>query len=221
MSFSLIHRVQQAEGPRPPLLLLLHGVGSHEDDLFGLAPWLDARYTIVSPRAPLKHGGGWGWYPIAFLEDGLEFDEEIAFESAQTLELFILECHKAYGTDPARTVLMGFSQGAAMALLLLLTRPECLSSAVLMSGRLIPEAAERAAHYMELVGKPVFVAHGLYDSVLPIDQGRAIQAELNRYPVLMTYKEYPMGHEVSPQSIADVQKFLTEVLDNPTSNQRP
>jgi phospholipase/carboxylesterase len=214
MSFSLTHRVRQATGPRPPLLVLLHGVGSHEDDLFGLGPWLDSRYTVVSPRAPLKHGGGWGWYPIAFLETGLEFDEEIAFESAETLEQFIQECHATYGTDPARTVLMGFSQGAAMALLLLLTRPECLRAAVLMSGRLIPEAAERAAHYMELVGKPVFVAHGLYDSVLPIDQGRAIEAELKRYPVLMTYKEYPMGHEVSPQSIADIQAFLTGLLDS-------
>ena len=221
MSFSLVHRVRQADGPRPPLLLLLHGVGSHEDDLFGLAAWLDPRYTIVSPRAPLRHGSGWGWYPVAFLESGIEFDEEIAFESAETLERFIVECHAAYGTDPARMVLMGFSQGAAMALLLLLTRPECLSGAVLMSGRLIPEAAARAAHYMELVAKPVFVAHGLYDSVLPIDQGRAIQAELTRYPVLMTYKEYPMGHEVSPQSIADIQKFLTEVLDNWASNPRP
>ena len=62
-------------------------------------------------------------------------------------------------------------------------------------------------------GKPVFVAHGLYDSVLPIDEGRAIEAELKRYPVLMTYKEYPMGHEVSPQSIADIQTFLTDFLN--------
>lgn len=214
MSFSLQHRVRQASGPRPPLLVLLHGVGSNEDDLFGLAPWLDKRYTVVSPRAPLKHGGGWGWYPIAFLETGPEFDEEVAFESAETLETFLHECHAHYGTDPQRTVLMGFSQGAAMALLLLLTRPECLSATVLMSGRLIPEAAERAAHYMELVGKPVFVAHGLYDGVLPIEQGRAIEAELKRYPVLMTYKEYPMGHEVSPQSIADIQTFLTELLES-------
>ncbi|WP_309714615.1 alpha/beta fold hydrolase [Armatimonas sp.] len=214
MSFSLIHRVRQAEGARPPLLVLLHGVGSHEEDLFGLSPWLDPRYTVVSARAPLRHGGGWGWYPITFHEEGIEFEEDVAFESAETLERFIQECHRHYGTDPTQTVLMGFSQGAAMALLLLLTRPECLHAAVLMSGRLIPEAAVQAAHYMQLVGKPVFVTHGLYDSVLPIDQGRAIQAELKRYPVLMTYKEYPMGHEVSPQSITDIQTFLTNLLDD-------
>ncbi len=214
MAFSLTHKVRQAAGARAPLLLLLHGVGSHEEDLFGLSPWLDPRYTVVSARAPQRHGGGWGWYPVTFYENGIEFDEEVAFQSAEILELFIQECHREYGTNPTRTVLMGFSQGAAMALLLLLTRPECLSAAVLMSGRLIPEAAQQAAHYMQLVGKPVFVAHGLYDAVLPIDQGRAIEAELKRYPVLMTYKEYPMGHEVSPQSIADIQSFLTGLLDD-------
>lgn len=219
MSFSLVHRVRRAGGTRSPLLVLIHGVGSNEDDLFGLLPWLDSRYTVVSVRAPLIHGSGYGWYPVEFGPQGIVFDEEVAFESGELLAAFLRECHEQYGTDPERTVLMGFSQGAAMSLLLLLTQPTLVTSAVLMSGRLIPQAAERAVHYMELVGKPIFVAHGVYDSVLPIDQGRAIEAELKRYPVLLTYKEYPMGHEVSPQSIADIQRFLTEVLDNAASNQ--
>ena len=214
MAFSLVHRVRRAEGAaRPPLLLLLHGVGSNEEDLFGLTPWLDPRYKVISLRAPLAYPPGYGWYPVEFRPDGIVFDEEVAFESAETLVAFIHECHERYGTDPERTVLMGFSQGAAMSLLLLLTQPKLVAAAVLMSGRLIPKAAAQAAHYMELVGKPVFVAHGLYDSVLPIDQGRAIKAELARYPVLMTYQEYPMGHEVSPKSMTDIQAFLTHFLD--------
>lgn len=216
MRLLLQHRLRRAESSsRPPLLLLLHGVGSNEDDLFGLLPWLDPRYTVVSARAPLPYPPGYGWFPLEFRPEGLYLDEAVALETGETLAAFIRECHERYGTDPERTVLMGFSQGAVMSLLLLLTQPALVSATVLMSGRLLPQAAARAAHYMELVGKPVFVAHGVYDSIIPIDKGREIKEELERYPVLLTYKEYPMGHEVSPRSMTDIQAFLTEFLGAP------
>jgi phospholipase/carboxylesterase len=212
---SLVHLVREPSSgdSAAPLLLLLHGVGSNEQDLFGLAPYLDARLRIVSARAPLVMGpGAFGWFPIQFTPEGPRHDPAAAEESRELLVDFVDELVERYGGGP-RIYLGGFSQGAIMSLAVALTRPEKIAGVIAMSGRTLPEALERRAPDEALRGLPILVQHGLYDQVLPISHGQATRAALERLPVELTYREYPMAHNVDQQSLADAVEWLRERLD--------
>jgi len=199
----------------PPLLLLLHGVGSNEEDLFGLAPYLDERFLVVSARAPVTLDyGGYGWFRIDFTPRGMVADVEQAKKSLAMLPGFVDELVETYGADGRRVYLMGFSQGAMMSIALTLTRPEKVAGVVAMSGRLPRQVLELEPDREALNGKPVLVTHGLYDSMLPIENGRAVRDYFSALPVGLTYREYPMAHEVSMESLRDVTTWLTNVLDS-------
>jgi len=194
-------------------LLLLHGVGSNEEDLFGLAPYLDERFLVVSARAPVVLGyGSYGWFRIEFTPGGMVADAEQAKESLRLLPGFIDELVETYSADGRRVYLMGFSQGAMMSLALTLTRPEKVAGVVAMSGRLPKQVLELEPDREALAGKPVLVTHGLYDPLLSVEQGRAARDYLASLPVELTYHEYPMGHEVSMESLRDVAAWLTKAL---------
>lgn len=199
----------------PPLLLLLHGIGSNEEDLFGLAPYFDERFLIVSARAPFALDyGGYGWFRIDFTPRGMDADFVQAKKSLLMLPGFIDELVETYGADGRRVYLMGFSQGAMMSLALLLTRPEKVTGVVAMSGLLPRQVLELEPDGEALAKKPVLLTHGLYDPVLPVDNGRAARDYLGGLPVDLTYREYPMQHEVSMESLRDVAQWLTETLDS-------
>jgi phospholipase/carboxylesterase len=202
------------DGERPPLLLLLHGVGSNEADLFGLAPYLDERLLVVSARAPVRLGpDSFGWFRIDFTPEGMVADLAQAKRSLEMLPGFIGELVETYGTDERRTYLAGFSQGAMMSLALMLTRPETLAGVAAMSGRLPRQFIEASPDREALRGMPVLVTHGIYDPVLPVEGARAARDYLEQLPVELTYREYPMGHEVSMESLRDVTAWLTAALD--------
>jgi phospholipase/carboxylesterase len=207
-------RIAPKDGEKPPLLLLLHGVGSHERDLFGLASELDGRFFVVSARAPLPHGGGFGWYPVDFTPNGPVADEAKAQTSRDLLETFINEVVTAYEVDAERVYLAGFSQGAIMSLYLALHSPEKVAGVAAMSGRLIGATLAERADDARLAGLPILAVHGVYDRVLTIAEGRRIRDELSRLPVKLTYHEYPMAHEVSRESLTEVASFLTTRLDS-------
>lgn len=199
----------------PPLALLLHGVGSNEEDLFTLAPYLDERFLVVSARAPVVLGyGSYGWFQIEFTPRGMTADVEQAKSSLSLLPGFIDGLVETYGADGGRVYPVGFSQGAMMGLALMLTRPEKVAGVAAMSGRLPEQVMEGEPDREALTGKPVLVTHGLYDPVLPVESGRAARDYLKALPVELTYREYPMGHEVSAGSLRDVTDWLTKSLDS-------
>ncbi len=213
---SLVHLVREpgVATQAPPLLLLLHGVGSNEADLFGLAPYIDERFLIVSARAPVVMGpGAYGWFNIEFTPQGLSADIEQAKTSLRLLPKFIAELIETYRVDDKGIYLAGFSQGAMMSLALALTRPEQIAGAVVMSGRLPTQVLEHVPGGEALTGLPLLVTHGTYDPVLPVNEGRAIKQSLAALPVELTYREYPMGHEVSAESLRDVAAWLSRTLD--------
>jgi phospholipase/carboxylesterase len=216
-SLSLVHLVRRPTpvAGAPPLLILLHGIGSNEEDLIGLEPYLDERFLIVSVRAPHPYGwSGYAWFEIEWLPDGIAIDRVQAEQSRDLIVRFIGEAAAAYGADPARVYMMGFSQGAMISGWVALTRPELVAGAVLMSGRVPEELRAQIADPEKLAGKPFLVVHGTMDPVLPVQNGRASRDLLQRLPVELTYREYPMGHEVSAQSLADVVAWLSARLDS-------
>lgn len=214
-TFSLSHlsRPPAAAAPAPPLLLLLHGVGSHEGDLMGLAPALDPRFYVVSARAPITLApGAYAWFHVEFAPTGPVIDPQEAEASRITLLRFIDEVTQHYRVDASQIYLLGFSQGAIISLSLALTEPKRLAGVVAMSGRVLPEVLPRMAPPEVIAGLPILVVHGTADPVLGIEYGRAARDRLSALPVALTYREYPMGHQVTEESLADVVAWLQERL---------
>jgi phospholipase/carboxylesterase len=199
---------------RSPLLFLLHGFGSNEQDLISFASYLDERFFIVSPRAPFTTGfGGFAWFEIRYTPQGMSIDAKQAEESRQLLLKFVDEIIAEHDLDAGRVYLAGFSQGAIMTYSLVLTEPERFAGAVPMSGVLAPQYLDNHAADERLKDFPLFVSHGIYDAVLPVQFGREAKAHLEKLPVKLDYKEYPTAHNVSEESLGDVVKWLTKKLN--------
>ncbi|WP_041453289.1 alpha/beta hydrolase [Anaeromyxobacter dehalogenans] len=209
----LVHVVRPPRVPsaRPPLLVLLHGIGADERDLLPLAAHLDPRFLTVSLRAPNEaEPMGFAWYAIDWRTAPPRHDVAQAAASLEALLAFLAGAPAALGTDPARTFLLGFSQGAAMALAAALARPELVRGAVLHSGRPLPGQPAPAGG---LAGLEVLVLHGLADPVLPPAQGRAIRDLLA--PVLgprLTHLELEGAHEVTAETLSEAARWLSARL---------
>lgn len=202
------------DGIRPPLLLLLHGVGSNERSMAALAPAFDPRLLVVSVRSPIVLGpDSFGWFHVTFGPEGPVIDQTEAEAGWRLVASFVDEVVAAYGADPARVFVGGFSQGGIMALATLLTAPEKLAGAVVMSGRLLPEALPHAAPKGALDGKPVLVVHGEADEKLGIHLARWAREQLERFPIELTYRELPMRHGITQESLEVVTTWLTAQLD--------
>ena len=224
---SLVHVVREpapganAAGARPPLLLLLHGVGSNERSMAALAPAFDPRFLVVSARSPLVLGpDAFAWFHVTFTAQGPMIDRDEAAAGWAHVATFVDEAVAAYGADPARVYVAGFSQGAIMALAALLTAPGRIAGAVAMSGRLLPEVLPHAAPPDALRGKPVLIVHGVDDEKLGIHFARSAREQLARFPIAVTYRELPMGHTVTPESLAEVSRWLSAALDAPVGHVR-
>jgi phospholipase/carboxylesterase len=203
---ALIHKLRPAPGPDPTLLLLLHGYGSDEKDLFALTPHLDKSFLIASVRAPRRYPPGYGWYDIGFTQAGIQVDETHLPASAGEVLEFLETLKETHPFN--RVVLLGFSQGAAVSLYLMLTRPELFGGVAALSGHVPSVGWEARAENSYLTDKPVFVAHGTRDLVVPLAAGRDAQQKLGSLPVKLTYHEYPMTHEISGETLSDLNQWL-------------
>lgn len=214
---SLIHLVQRprAVSDKPPMLVLLHGYGSNEHDLFSLAQYLDPRLVIVSARAPYAlMPGSYAWFELGFTPGGITVDPGQAELSRTHIVRLVEEAIGSYGASPAKVLLGGFSQGAMMAAAVALSRPDLISGAILMSGMVPRELLTSIARPEQLAGMPILMVHGTYDQVLPVQFGRAGRDLLRTLPVDLAYHEYPMAHEVSMASLRDLADWLSARLDD-------
>ena len=202
---------------KPPLLVLMHGIGSDEHDLAGLATHVDGRFDIRSARGPIRLGPGqFAWFEVSTAADGSRRINPAQAESSRlTVLRFVDEALAADGADPDRVYLAGFSQGGIMAFAVSLSEPERIAGAVAMSSRILPEMEPRHAGADRLTGLPLLVVHGTRDQVIPIASGRASQALLSKVPVQLTYREFPMAHQITPESLDLFASWLTEHLDQP------
>ena len=219
-ALSLAHVVREpapganAPGTRPPLLLLLHGVGSNERSMASVADAADPRFLVVSARSPIVLvPNSYAWFHVKFMPEGPVIDRDEAAAGWAHVARFAGEAVEAYGADPARVYVGGFSQGGIMALAALLTAPERFAGAVVMSGRLLPEVLPHAAPAEALRDRPVLVVHGTADDKLGIHLARWAREQLERLPLALTYRELPMRHAVTAESLAVVGDWLAERLD--------
>jgi phospholipase/carboxylesterase len=195
-----------------PLLLLLHGYGSNEEDLFSFASELPEEYYIVSARAPynIMHGS-YAWYAINFDADQNKFsDNDQAIISRDIVAGFIDELVSNYPIDANNVTLIGFSQGTILSYAVALSFPEKVQRVVAMSGYINPEILEKDYLKNSFSNLKIFTSHGTADQVIPVEWGRKAKPFLENLGINITYKEYPIGHGVSPQNFYDFKNWLLE-----------
>jgi phospholipase/carboxylesterase len=208
-----------AERDGRPLLVLLHGYGSDENDLFGLVPYLPDAFVVASVRAPLAPPWpmmGNAWYAIDALydvegaRDAAAAHAEAAGNVTAAASAFIEWLDAT--TDAPHVGLLGFSQGAAVSLQALRLQPERFAFAVNLSGYVSPGELPRDA---ELAARkpPVFWGRGTRDDVIPPSLV-AHSAEWLPAHVDLSGRVYPgLTHSVSEEELSDVANFLTHRLD--------
>lgn len=212
MNLSLEYRIREPKLKleKNPVLLLLHGYGSNEDDLFSFSTELPENYYIISARAPFDmQYKSYAWYAINFDADENKFsDHNQARESRDLITIFIDELIANYPIDSARVTLIGFSQGAILGYAVALSYPEKIQRVVAMSGYLNPEIIKEDYLKNTFSNLNIFASHGTVDQVIPVAWGRKAKPFLENLGIKTTYKEYPIGHGVSPQNFYDFKNWL-------------
>ena len=211
----LVHQVlePQSKVEKPPLLLMLHGFGSNEQDLFSMAPMLNQKAMVVSLRAPINlPWGGFAWYEIDFnqLGRGKMSNIEQARESLNLLQEEIPRIHRQYGTDPNHSWLMGFSQGCILSYALALNQPQKFSKVLALSGYILKELVPEKYKREELTNLDFFISHGTQDEVLPVEWARTASEIMEKLSIRHQYREYPIGHGINPQCFDDLKKWMKE-----------
>jgi phospholipase/carboxylesterase len=193
-----------------PGLILLHGLGSDENDLLSFASRFE-RFFVASVRAPFAYrGGGYMWFDVEAEGPGL--GGKSIERSLHLLRRTVVEITSSHPIDSDRVVMGGFSMGAAMAGAFSLLHPDMVLGAVMLSGFL---PADPTGRYQTSAGTglPVFQAHGTVDQVLPLEYGRLARRTLESTSVTLTYKEYDMGHQVIEEELDDLAVWLRELSE--------
>ncbi|WP_298392630.1 dienelactone hydrolase family protein [Flavobacterium sp.] len=210
MTLQHLVREPKVKKDKNPLLLLLHGYGSNEEDLFSFASELPEEYYVISARAPYDMMyGSYAWYAINFDADENKFsDIEQAQQSRDVIANFIGELVENYAIDAEDVTLIGFSQGCILSYAIAVSYPSKVQRVVAMSGYFNEEIATANFKQNNLSKLKIFASHGSVDQVVPVDWARNSIPKLKDLGIDITYKEYPVGHGVAPQNFYDFKNWL-------------
>jgi phospholipase/carboxylesterase len=192
-----------------PTILALHGRGSNEEDLIGLAQHLPQGLLWISPRAPLVLGpGSYEWYRVHVIGKP---DPDQVLAALETIDHFIDEILAIYPIDPQKLFLLGFSQGSILSMSYALTHPARVAGAIAQSGYM-PNNMDFEIDKEGVTGKPFLLTHGEQDTMIPVEWGRASRDRLQELGVDLEYHEFPMGHSVSMESLGVIYAWLEKQL---------
>ena len=214
MELSLEYQVREPKIvlDKNPLLLLLHGYGSNEADLFSFASELPDEYYVISARAPYDlQYGSYAWYAINFDADQNKFsDHNQAVLSRGLVVKFIEDLKAKFPIDSSNITLIGFSQGSILSYSIALSFPNIVQRVGALSGYLNLDINSDDYQSNDFSNLKIFASHGIVDQVIPIDWARKTEPILKSLGINSTYKEYPIGHGVSPQNFFDLKDWLVK-----------
>lgn len=187
--------------PDAPVVLLLHGYGSHEHDLPPIVEWLGVTGPWVSLRAPMVlPQGGFAWAPITIPGDPGVDDVRTA---TATLWAWIDE---HLGGSPI--VAIGFSQGGLMVSQLFRTRPERIRAAAILSG-FVASAPQVADKRIAASRPAVFWSHGTADAVISEDAVNRTRRFLDAHTTVLDREYEGLGHSIDERVLSDLREYLT------------
>ncbi|MGP9500733.1 alpha/beta hydrolase [Specibacter sp. AOP5-B1-6] len=191
------------ERPGTPLLVIFHGYGADEADLFSLASQLPADFTVASVRAPLQAGPGYAWFP---LRNDLSYAVTAVTEAASAVELWL----ESVRTNHTSVSLLGFSQGMCLATSLLRHRPDNYAAVVGLSGFVVD--AEGDPYFDDAAvaaRKPdVFWGRDQADPVIPEFAIEATNTWMHGHVKLTKVLYTGILHGINAQEIGHVGEFL-------------
>ena len=200
---AVIWSAPERERADRPLLVLLHGYASHEGDLFQLSPRLPLGFVIASVRAPIAESRGWAWFSLAERGVGEPHDREVA--DATNALLRWLDGLPVFSS----TSLLGFSQGAVVALEAIRLMPERFRSITALSGFVAAGGANGDDRLTEL-RPPVFWGRGTLDTLIPASAVERTDAWLPSHSSATIRIYENMGHSVSSDELTDITAFLRD-----------
>lgn len=210
---SLSYRLRPAEGPAQGLVVLLHGVGSNEASMAGLAAVLPPSLAVALVRSPIALGpSAFCAFQVSFTANGPVIDAEAAEVSRGKLAVFIADLRARLRISAERTVVAGFSQGGIMSASLALTRPDSVAGFAILSGRILPEIAPLLAPAAELARLQALVTHGSFDNTLPVAWAERSDQWLGELGVQFDSRRYPAGHEITVDMARDFLSWVARVL---------
>jgi len=214
------HEIETAPNPRTTIIVL-HGLGADGHDFVPICDELDLRalgaVRFVFPHAPERPvtiNGGYvmrAWYDILGT-DLVRREDEAGLRESQAAIAALVDRERQRGMAAERIVLMGFSQGCAMALMTALRYPERLAGAVGLSGYLPLAATTAAERSAANAGLPIFMAHGTQDPVVVLARGTASRDALRALGHDVSWHDYPMQHSVCMEEIEDLNAWLLKQL---------
>ena len=215
MSFSLpLYSVvkRSSLSKNSPLLILLHGYGSDENDLFSFAEELPNELCIISLRAPIKIiPYGYAWYNVNFNENKWN-DTEQAKESMDMILNCIDDATSLYEIDKFNVSLLGFSQGCILSLALALNNPKKFKNIIGLSGYLSEDLLNQPLKKDDYKHLNFYYSHGDSDQVIPVEWARKTSFFLKKLNLNFKYSEFPVGHGVSPQNFFELKNWLKKLI---------
>ena len=198
-------------------VIWLHGLGADGNDFTPIVPelvrkdWPGIRF--VFPHAPVRpvtiNGGARmrAWYDIVSTSIDQRADEAGVRESIREVDALIAR-ERDRGVPAARTVLIGFSQGGAIALAAGLRREAGLAGVVALSGYLPLQALTASESTSAGRATPVFMGHGSQDPIVPLILGERSRNALQALGVPVSWHSYPMAHSVCAEEVRDLGDWL-------------
>lgn len=207
LALNYLARPAKVQTGKKKALILLHGVGSNEQDLFGLTNYLPDNFLIISPRGPITLGGGrFAWYQVDFATGKPVFDKNQEETSRKAILKFVQEVKQKYDLD--EIYLGGFSQGAIMSYSIGLLNPGEVKGIIALSGRLLTEIRPFVHKSESLENLNVFIAHGKQDGTLPVTYAQEAAAYLKPLGIKLTYQEFEMAHQINQEELQELNNWL-------------
>lgn len=212
MDLQYLVREPQNINSKTPLLILLHGYGSNEEDLFSFTPTLPENWLVVSFRAPFStQYGGFSWYDVDLMNIENRINIPQAKESLQGILENIMKISNHYGLTENETHLCGFSQGGILSYALALQNPQLFNKIACLScypeEKLLENISKDKKKLEQL---RFFISHGTEDTVIPLEWGRKSSNMLYDLGCYFSFREYMSGHGVNQKNYMDLMDFFSK-----------
>ena len=194
-----------------PLLIMLHGYGSDENDLFSFANELPEELFIISLKAPYPlQPQGNAWYAINFDAEQNKWNDND--EAKLSMEILIkcidMACEK-YPINKNNISLLGFSQGTILGMATALNHPSKIKNVIGLSGYINHDILPKNTNDLDYSNLNFYCSHGTVDQVIPIDWARQTPVFLKSLNIKHTYSEFPVGHGVTPNNFYELRDWIS------------